>query len=685
MTTSEINQGISLLCQTSKEIAQYYQDHEKLVSALNNVSEEHLNRCMEYYTGRSGVIVDLRKEVILYLQEGNQLTVERLEAFINQHKAGKENQFRSYKKWFSIFYPPITFYGHNEIRKFTEELITQLISDLDIQNEVKSIWFDFQGARMQGSDRFWLAIYNAKNESHSSELQFFIEFIEGKIGYGVYRHQDKQYLSKKMVLSPTDFNYEQLLTYFKPNVKLLLDDVATTVSEPSEIIAVRNNRSVFPSNTIFYGPPGTGKTYKTILRAAEILTPAPIANYSAAQEIFQNNLGDKIEFITFHQNYSYEDFIQGLRPDVENNSNLTFERRDGLFTKIATNALFEYYKIYKTQQKRTNPKEENLEDDLNEIYLDFVEHLREMETKEFSSASGSTISISTFTKNNNIEFKHKNSSRSYVVSAKRLLKLYEIFPDIDLVKNVHNDIRDAIGGCNTTVYWVALKAFIDFKKGYQKEELSEVDESYDEVAYETKKKLLASIDYNLLAQINSEDVPNYVIIIDEINRANISRVFGELITLIEPDKRSHGKNPLRCTLPSGEEFIVPSNLYLIGTMNTADKSIALLDIALRRRFEFEAMYPKYEIEEHIVHDKEILESMNKEIITKKGHDFQIGHSFFMGDDYELINRMNKKVIPLLLEYFMNDDDEVKEILKKAKLAINNQAWPLKITGKQTND
>jgi 5-methylcytosine-specific restriction protein B len=159
-------------------------------------------------------------------------------------------------------------------------------------------------------------------------------------------------------------------------------------------------------------------------------------------------------------------------------------------------------------------------------------------------------------------------------------------------------------------------------------------------------------------------------------------VFGELITLIEPDKRSHGEIPLEVKLPSGDPFIVPSNLYIIGTMNTADKSIALLDIALRRRFEFESMYPLYEINGSEIYDKDILLKINEQIIKAKGHDFQIGHAYFMGENKDLIQRMNKKVIPLLLEYFMNDEKEVKGILFNAGLQIEENSWPLKIEGKR---
>ncbi|GLR16005.1 EVE domain-containing protein [Portibacter lacus] len=437
----------------------------------------------------------------------------------------------------------------------------------------------------------------------------------------------------------------------------------------------------FPLNTILYGPPGTGKTYHTILRAAEIIENRKIESYDEALEIFKTNLHDQIEFITFHQNYSYEDFIQGLRPETDNKSSLVFDKKDGVFLKIATDALFEYYKKSKSKEESIS----NSEIDLNEAYLDFIENLKSSDKKDFKTSSGSTIHISGYTKNDNIEFKHSNSARNYIVSTNRLLKLYNVYSDIESIKNVHNDIREAIGGCNTTVYWVALNEFISFiKSTSNKSNIDEPDnEKYDEIGYESKKKLLTTIDLDTLRKVNSNEVKKYVIIIDEINRANISRVFGELITLIEPDKRSHGTIPLEARLPSGDPFIVPSNLFIIGTMNTADKSIALLDIALRRRFEFESMYPKYEIEGQEIYDVNILKKINKEIIKSKGHDFQIGHAYFMGENKDLVHRMNKKVIPLLLEYYMNDEKEVKKILHTAGLTIEEDSWPLRITG--TND
>ena len=384
----------------------------------------------------------------------------------------------------------------------------------------------------------------------------------------------------------------------------------------------------FPLNTILYGPPGTGKTYYTILRAAQIIQNRTIDSYDEALQVFKANLHDRIEFITFHQNYSYEDFIQGLRPDTENDNQLTFERKDGVFKEIADKALKNLKESEKPQISKSP---------FEEVFNQFINPLVEGEIED-------------------IEVKMKKVS--YFITA---------------ISNKSIDFRKASGGTAHTLSIGTLK------KMYLAESVLEIQglASY----YTPLLAKLLKLGKDSSGKKEQIKRQNYVIIIDEINRANISRVFGELITLIEPDKRSHGAIPLEARLPSGDPFIVPSNLFIIGTMNTADKSIALLDIALRRRFEFESMYPKYAIKNQKIYDVEILEKINKQIIKSKGHDFQIGHAYFMGDNKDLVQRMNKKVIPLLLEYYMNDEKEVKSILSSAGLKVEDNSWPLKITGK----
>jgi len=374
----------------------------------------------------------------------------------------------------------------------------------------------------------------------------------------------------------------------------------------------------FPLNTILYGPPGTGKTYNTILRAAEIIENRKIDSYDEALKIFKDNLHNRIEFITFHQNYSYEDFIQGLRPETDNKSTLTFDKINGVFKRISDRAKHNpYYIPIGTVLKDYKVIKSNA--DIVELWSDKTRSIRYVPTQLI-------IDLIEGIKSNKINLEDIKRRR-----------------DLDLPTLIGSKVEKYYFGIEGTLY---------------------------------------NICEHLLENENSNKSLNYVIIIDEINRANISRVFGELITLIEPDKRSDGAIPIEARLPSGDPFIIPSNLYIIGTMNTADKSIALLDIALRRRFDFEAMYPKYEIPNQKIYDVDILQRINEQIIKTKGHDFQIGHSYFMGEDNkDLIRRINKKIIPLLLEYYMNDEKEVKNILNSAGLKIENGSWPLVIIGK----
>ncbi len=185
----------------------------------------------------------------------------------------------------------------------------------------------------------------------------------------------------------------------------------------------------------------------------------------------------------------------------------------------------------------------------------------------------------------------------------------------------------------------------------------------------------------LLPQSAGSELP-YVLIIDEINRGNISRIFGELITLLEPDKRRGAPNELSLRLPySGRAFTVPPNLHVIGTMNTADRSIALLDVALRRRFEFEEMMPDVGIIRKVLGEKakrdaagltgeqlqlvcEVFERLNARIRALLDRDHQLGHGYFL--DATSMDRLHevfyRRVLPLLQEYFYNDRERLQRML-----------------------
>ena len=197
----------------------------------------------------------------------------------------------------------------------------------------------------------------------------------------------------------------------------------------------------------------------------------------------------------------------------------------------------------------------------------------------------------------------------------------------------------------------------------------------DEVSYDDKK---VKVNNYINKERAFKEAKKFVLIIDEINRGNISKIFGELITLLEEDKRIGTSNQIVANLPyTKEKFSLPNNLYIIGTMNTSDKSIAQIDIALRRRFIFEEMMPDYDVLDEIdgIELDKLLIEINERIEFLLDRDHLIGHAYFVNcNSYlDIINVVINKIIPLLQEYFYGDNERVGMILGGIGLSKNDKS------------
>ena len=229
-----------------------------------------------------------------------------------------------------------------------------------------------------------------------------------------------------------------------------------------------------------------------------------------------------------------------------------------------------------------------------------------------------------------------------------------------------------------------LIKFITFHQSYGYEDFIEgIRPHLEDESKDLKYMLHSGIFKDMCSRAKNDKENNYILIIDEINRGNISKIFGELISLIEPSKREGEKEEMEVILPySKEKFTIPKNLYIIGTMNTADRSIALLDIALRRRFNFIEIMPEYNVLKEVEDIKVnlLLSSINEKIEFLLDREHTIGHSYFLNISTfeELVKVFKNSIIPLLQEYFYDDFEKIKTIFSNngfiisKNISLNNQ-------------
>ena len=445
-------------------------------------------------------------------------------------------------------------------------------------------------------------------------------------------------------------------------------------------------------NTILYGPPGTGKTYATFRRCVEICDETAPPDEKAVGDRYRKLVEEgRVEFVTFHQSYGYEEFVEGLRPqtgstdtDDDNGAGFRLDSEDGVLKRIAERArkvpapsvtpfVLEHRNVFKMglgnpiAAEEQGIFEECIENgyallgwggnvDWSESTFSQYEKVLKRWKKEESDATGY---------NSNVKFVHcfRNllSEGDLIViptSQQKFRAVGQVIGPYEFKQRA-----DGIYPHRRNVKWLWVdRAGMAFSELYDYKIIAQT-------IYQLRPEILRKdrlIRYIGQAEESLDPQP-HVLVIDEINRGNISKVFGEAITLVEKDKRSGARNEISVTLPySSKPFTLPPNLYILGTMNTADRSIALLDTALRRRFDFEELAPnsgKLNVIDGIDLPK-VLDAMNKRLEWLLGRDHLIGHAWLMAaEDRKAVDHiMRHKIVPMLAEYFHDDWGKVRAVL-----------------------
>ncbi|MFZ1617538.1 MAG: AAA family ATPase [Flavobacteriales bacterium] len=504
--------------------------------------------------------------------------------------------------------------------------------------------------------------------------------------------------------------------YPDPEHHLLVQDFIYYVARLKELIRIDEVAAAFenrndlmidkhPLNTILYGPPGTGKTYHAISHAVAIIDGEDVEVVKKRdrkevrkryQELFDARL---IRAVTFHQSFSYEDFVEGIKPktiegeDEEKPKQVTYDVEPGIFREICASArtggspgagphltedTLQKAKFYKVSLGQYNSPA----DDPIYAYC--------MEEGVIAVGYGGHVDVSSAKSETDIRqiiskagFKEEDSER-HTITVLRKMHLEMEVGDIVLISAGNSAVR-AIGQV-TGPYFVDLDAPIRFKQFRKVKWLyTDLELPVEDIypikftmgsLYDLDRRKVKLDYFRTKRGTVSAKKERYVLIIDEINRGNVAGIFGELITLIESDKREGSDEALRLKLPySKEDFSVPANLYLLGTMNTADRSVEALDTALRRRFSFVPMMPDTTdlkpLQNSRVDLHALLNKINERLIQFMDEDHQIGHSHFWElhkeqDPMPALRRVfAEKVIPQLEEYFHRDRARLRLVLGDA--------------------
>lgn len=467
-----------------------------------------------------------------------------------------------------------------------------------------------------------------------------------------------------------------------------------------------------PLNQILYGPPGTGKTYATVDKTLEIFVGAGLKDTGQSREERRQRFDElvrdgHVRFVTFHQSFSYEDFVEGIRASTDEDGRITYQVEDGIFKdlcSVASSRMERPHRQSVSLEGRTVWKMSlgNTQGDDASIYEECLQK------NCLLMGYGGSVDFSACRTREDIRRKFEQELPEQLKDSMYPVRRVELFAhkmavgDIVIISDGNHKFR-AIGQITGPYRAVeredddygqyrAVKWLCTFSPSRPAEEL--LRKKFTQlVLYRLTDSVLDRQRLARLLQVEhteEEDSLPYVLIIDEINRGNVSRIFGELITLVEESHRSclpgslHKRDSISVRLPySRESFSVPENVYILGTMNTADRSLTGLDVALRRRFSFTEMPPRPDLLEdkrlrgtdHSLAD--LLDCMNRRIAVLLDREHCLGHAWFMGlgdivTAEALAGVFSNHILPLLTEYFFEDWEKIQWVLNDHRKERENR-------------
>ena len=399
-------------------------------------------------------------------------------------------------------------------------------------------------------------------------------------------------------------------------------------------------------NTILFGPPGTGKTYQTADYAVSIIQNIPLAQVQlmdrqTIMELYNTYKAQGlIEFTTFHQSYGYEEFIEGIKPSTDEKGQIQYQVEPGTFKKFCQRAIADTTDFDADDFDATDPDTTTFE------FADFA-------AANFGAAWDKLVQAA----------KANGSQYTFI---RRTGKPFTTQLREDGVFFIQRPNSQSIFKKDTVR---------DQWQNHEYADRATIQGNGNRWSFEARQAIIDALTQQFNLSKEKQFLPkeeNHVFIIDEINRGNISKIFGELITLIEDSKRLGCKDATHALLPySQTPFGIPENVYILGTMNTADRSIATIDTALRRRFAFREMLPDPSVLKGVfVEDisiEALLETLNKRVAALYDREHTIGHAYFTdlkeNSSKEVLAKIFRdKVIPLLQEYFYEDYEKIRLVL-----------------------